>query len=73
MDNAYMLFNQHRIPHSALLSRYASVNPETGNYSKPKNAASVYGSLTRVGIIAAMETSQETKLMTDCRVAPLSS
>ena len=47
MDNAYCLFCHHRIPHSALLSRYASVNSETGEYTKPKNPASVYGSLTR--------------------------
>lgn len=50
MDNAYMLFNQHRIPHSALLSRYANIDPETGVYSKPKNPSSVYGQLTRVCI-----------------------
>lgn len=48
MDNAYMLFNRHRIPHSALLCRYASLDPETGVYSKPKNPSSVYGQLTRV-------------------------
>ena len=48
-DNAYMLFDHHRLPHSALLCRYASVDPDSGVYSKPKNPASVYGSLTRVG------------------------
>ena len=48
MDNAYMLFNKHRVPHDALLCRYASVDPDSGAYSKPKNPASVYGSLTRV-------------------------
>jgi acyl-CoA oxidase len=48
MDNAYMLFNQHRIPHSALLCRYARLDPETDVFSKPKNPASMYGQLTRV-------------------------
>lgn len=47
MDNAYCLFRHHRVPHSALLSRYAQVNPNTGEYTRPKNAASVYGQLTR--------------------------
>ncbi|KAL3486783.1 acyl-CoA dehydrogenase/oxidase C-terminal [Aspergillus germanicus] len=46
MDNAYMLFNNFRIPHSALLSRYSSVDPETGVYTKPKESAVVYGTLT---------------------------
>lgn len=52
MDNAYMLFDNHRIPHSALLSRYASVDIDTGAYRKPVNISSVYGSLTRVSFIA---------------------
>lgn len=51
MDNAYMLFDHHRVPHSALLCRYASIDPKTGKYTKPKNPSSVYGSLTRVTII----------------------
>ena len=55
MDNAYMLFNRHRVPHSALLSKYASVDPDTGAYTKPKNPSSVYGSLTRVSIIRSVE------------------
>ncbi|KAK5943764.1 hypothetical protein PMZ80_004773 [Knufia obscura] len=47
MDNAYMLFCNHRIPHSALLSRYASLDPDTGIYTRPKSSSSVYGQLTR--------------------------
>ncbi|KAL6231200.1 hypothetical protein BDW75DRAFT_233810 [Aspergillus navahoensis] len=35
-----------RIPHSALLSRYSSVDPETGRYSKPAQPTVVYGTLT---------------------------
>ncbi|KAL4960016.1 acyl-CoA dehydrogenase/oxidase [Aspergillus stella-maris] len=46
MDNAYMLFNHFRIPHSALLSRYSSVDPSTGAYKKPTQSAVVYGTLT---------------------------
>ncbi|KAL3437012.1 acyl-CoA dehydrogenase/oxidase C-terminal [Aspergillus tetrazonus] len=34
------------IPHSALLSRHCSVNPETGRYSKPAQPTLVYGTLT---------------------------
>ncbi|KAF9888477.1 hypothetical protein FE257_008584 [Aspergillus nanangensis] len=48
MDNAYMLFDQFRIPHSALLSRYSSVDAQTGQYTKPEQPALVYGSLTAV-------------------------
>lgn len=54
MDNAYMLFNQHRVPHDALLCRYATVNPETGVYTRPKNPASVYGTMTRNRSIIVM-------------------
>lgn len=35
-----------RIPHSALLSRYCRVDPETAVYTKPEKPAVVYGSLT---------------------------
>ncbi|CAI7624126.1 unnamed protein product [Penicillium manginii] len=48
MDNAYMLFDNFRIPHSAMLSRYSSVDPNTGIYTKPEQPALVYGSLTYV-------------------------
>ncbi|CAG8038847.1 unnamed protein product [Penicillium nalgiovense] len=48
MDNAYMLFDQFRIPHSAMLSRYSNVDPSTGIYTKPEKPALVYGSLTYV-------------------------
>ncbi|KAJ5558582.1 hypothetical protein N7535_008798 [Penicillium sp. DV-2018c] len=46
MDNAYMLFNNFRIPHNAMLSRYSRVDPETGKYYKPENRAVLYGSMT---------------------------
>lgn len=48
MDNGYMLFDHFRIPHSAMLSNYSRVDPNTCTYSKPANPAVVYGSLTAV-------------------------
>ena len=48
MDNGYMLFSNHRVPHAALLSKYSGVDSEHGTYIKPENPAVVYGSLTFV-------------------------
>ncbi|KAK4942759.1 hypothetical protein LTR10_017519 [Elasticomyces elasticus] len=48
MDNGYMLFDQFRVSHSALLSKYSGVDSEHGTYMKPENPALVYGSLTFV-------------------------
>ena len=48
MDNGWMLFTHHRVPHSAMLSRYSRVDPFTGAYTKPQNPAVVYGSLTNI-------------------------
>lgn len=48
MDNGYMLFDHLKVPHSAMLSRYSMVDPNTCTYSKPANPAVVYGSLTAV-------------------------
>lgn len=48
MDNGYMLFDHVRVPHSAMLSKYSWVDPNTCTYSKPSNPAVVYGSLTAV-------------------------
>lgn len=48
MDNGYMLFDNHRVPHSAMLARYAKVDPDTGNFTKQGHPAVVYGSLTYV-------------------------
>lgn len=52
--NRYMLFNNFRIPHSAMLSNYSRVDPNTGTYSKPANPAVVYGSLTYVRAVIIM-------------------
>lgn len=49
-----MLFNNFRIPHSAMLSNYSRVDPNTGTYSKPANPAVVYGSLTYVRAVIIM-------------------
>ena len=47
MDNAYLLFNHHKIPHSAMLSRYSRIDPDTGTYTKPTNPSSIYSTMTR--------------------------
>lgn len=54
MDNGYMLFNNFRIPHSAMLSNYSRVDPNTCTYTKPANPAVVYGSLTYVRAVIIM-------------------
>ncbi|KAL6818043.1 acyl-CoA oxidase [Trichoderma sp. SZMC 28013] len=46
MDNAFMLFKHHRIPHDAMLSRYAKLDPDSSIYTKPDAPNVVYGSLT---------------------------
>ena len=48
MDNGYMLFNNFRVPHSAMLARYSRVDPETGTFQRTGSPAVVYGSLTYV-------------------------
>lgn len=48
MDNGYMLFDDFRAPHSAMLSRYNKVDPETGALRKTGHPAVVYGSLTNI-------------------------
>ncbi|KAF2758648.1 acyl-CoA oxidase [Pseudovirgaria hyperparasitica] len=48
MDNGYMLFNNYRVSHSAMLARYSKVDQDTGTFSRTGNPAVVYGSLTNV-------------------------
>ncbi|KAG9204535.1 hypothetical protein G6514_000994 [Epicoccum nigrum] len=48
MDNGYMLFDHHRVPKSAMLSRYAEVSDEFGGFTRHGHPAVVYGSLTFV-------------------------
>lgn len=52
MDNAYLLLNNLRVPHEALLARYSSVDKDTGAYRPPKNRAMIYGSLTGVSCLS---------------------
>lgn len=48
MDNGYMLFDHHRVPKSAMLSRYAEISDEVGTFTRRGHPAVVYGSLTYV-------------------------
>lgn len=48
MDNGFMLFDNFRVPHSALLSRYSKLDIKTGGYTESGHPATVYGSLTNV-------------------------
>ena len=43
-----MLFNHHRVPKAAMLSRYAEVSDEVGTFTQRGHPAMVYGSLTFV-------------------------
>ncbi|OAA54642.1 Acyl-CoA oxidase [Cordyceps fumosorosea ARSEF 2679] len=55
MDNGYMLFSQFRIPHSALLSRYVQLDPETGVFTRSPNAALAYGTMTSIRTVLVEE------------------
>lgn len=48
MDNGYMLFDHHRVPRSAMLSRYVQVSDETGTLIRTGHPAVLYGSLTNI-------------------------
>lgn len=48
MDNGFLLFNKVKVPHVNMLSRFSGVDPETGKYKPPQNAALVYGTMTYV-------------------------
>jgi acyl-CoA oxidase len=48
MDNGFMLFNNYKVPHDAMLARYSRVDPDTNTYIKPASAALVYGTMTWV-------------------------
>lgn len=48
MDNGFLLFNKVRVPHVSLLARFSGVDPKTGKYIPPRNAALVYGTMTYV-------------------------
>ncbi|KAK2737774.1 fatty-acyl coenzyme A oxidase [Myotisia sp. PD_48] len=48
MDNGFLLFNNLKIPHVNMLSRYSGVDPVTNKYVRPMSASLVYGTLTWV-------------------------
>lgn len=48
MDNGYMLFDKFRVPHSAMLSRYSHVDPDTCDFKREGHPGTVYGSLTNI-------------------------
>ena len=48
MDNGFLLFNNVKIPHAHMLSRFSRIDPNTGKYQKPANPALVYGTLTYI-------------------------
>jgi len=45
-DNGMMLLDNVRIPHVNMLARFSQVDPDTGNYIKPKKAQLSYGTMT---------------------------
>lgn len=48
MDNGFLRFKQHRIPHVSMLAKYSRIDASSGEYIKPPNAALVYGTMTWV-------------------------
>ena len=48
MDNGFVLFNQVKIPHIAMLAKFSSVDPSTSKYLRPASPSLVYGTLTFV-------------------------
>ena len=48
MDNGFLLFNEVKIPHVNMLSRFSGVDPNTSKYIRPASASLVYGTLTYV-------------------------
>ena len=48
MDTGYLLFNQLKIPHDNMLSRFTYVDPLTNEYKRKGSPASIYGTMTYV-------------------------
>ena len=48
MDNGFLLFNQVKIPHGNMLSRYSGINPLTNTYERRGSPASVFATMTYV-------------------------
>ncbi|KAL9625803.1 MAG: hypothetical protein Q9160_000123 [Pyrenula sp. 1 TL-2023] len=48
MDNGFLLLNNVKVPHSSMLARFSSVDPDNNKYLKPSSPSLVYGTLTWV-------------------------
>ncbi|KAL0088744.1 acyl-CoA dehydrogenase/oxidase C-terminal [Phycomyces blakesleeanus] len=48
VDNGFILFDKVRVPHIAMLARYARIEQRTGNYIKPPNSKLTYGTMVYV-------------------------
>ena len=48
MDTGFLLFNHFEVPHGHMLSRFSSVNPDTGEYMRKGSPASLYATMTYV-------------------------
>ena len=48
MDNGFLLFKNVKIPHSHMLARFSSVDPNSNKYVRPSNPSLIYGTLTYV-------------------------
>ena len=55
MDNGFLLFNQHKIPHINMLAKFTRVDPNTGKYQRPANPALLYGTMTWVRSTIVMQ------------------
>jgi acyl-CoA oxidase len=48
MDNGFLLFNNFKIPHISMLSRFSRIDPETNKYVRPAIPTLVYGTMVWV-------------------------
>ena len=55
MDNGFLLFNQVKVPHISMLSRFSSVDKNTNKYIRPSSPSLVYGTLTWVRSTIVMQ------------------
>lgn len=55
MDNGFLLFNNVKVPHVNMLSRFSRVDPNTSAYTRPPTPALVYGTLTYVRSTIVLE------------------
>ena len=46
MDNGFLLFNQLKIPHGNMLSRFSCINPQTNAYERRGSPASTFATMT---------------------------